>query len=281
VIAFAVTLKGICFDIIAFHDCAFLRQPFEHVFSYSQIIVREDEPSSIIALTLSSPQYVEKLKGIFRGDSTDADNNNNSTAPISTSGTATPAEEHTAGSYDSNGNSLISSASATEGIYEDIHVFEHSLLSEPGTHMKFRKLAAFCFICNHFLLQGEVFTDIVLHRLPLAFLDGSTMLYCKIFYMEQFHALRKAAGCEYSYVQSLARCMKWDTTGGKSGSSFLKTRDDRFIMKQLSKIELEAFIKFAPHYFKYMQDAIFNKVCFFFMFLCACCQCLVGKLFEH
>ncbi|KAG0277775.1 hypothetical protein BGZ95_005359 [Linnemannia exigua] len=205
-------------------------QPFEHVFPYSQIIVREDEPSSIVALTLSSPQYVEKLKGIFRGDSTDADNSNNATAPMSTSGTATPAEEHAAGSYDSTANSLMSSsASANEGIYEDIQVFDDSLLSEPGTHMKF------------------------------PFLDGTTMLYCKIFYMEQFHALRKAAGCEYSYIQSLARCMKWDTSGGKSGSAFLKTRDDRFIMKQLSKVELEAFIKFAPHYFKYMQEAIYHK----------------------
>lgn len=94
----------------------------------------------------------------------------------------------------------------------------------------------------------------------LAFLDGTTMLYCKIFYMEQFHALRKSSGCEYSYIQSLARCMKWDATGGKSGSSFLKTRDDRFIMKQLSKVELEAFIKFAPHYFQYMHQAIYQKV---------------------
>ena len=102
--------------------------------------MREDEPSSIIALTLSSPQYVDKLKGIFRGDATDADNSNNATAPMSTSGTATPAEEHASGSYDSNGNMLSSSsASATEGIYEDIQVFDDSLLSEPGTHMKFRK----------------------------------------------------------------------------------------------------------------------------------------------
>lgn len=54
--------------------------------------------------------------------------------------------------------------------------------------------------------------------------------------------------------------MKWDATGGKSGSAFLKTRDDRFIMKQLSKVELEAFIKFAPHYFEYMHKAIYHKV---------------------
>ncbi|KAF9995690.1 1-phosphatidylinositol-3-phosphate 5-kinase, partial [Entomortierella chlamydospora] len=203
-------------------------QPFEHFFPCSQIIVREDEPSSIIALTLSSPEYVEKLKGIFRGDAGDMDNSNNSTAPVSISGTATPAEDNASGSFDSNGN-LMPSASPTEGIYDDIKVFDDSLLSEPGTHMKF------------------------------PFMDGSTMLYCKIFYMEQFHALRKAAGCEYSYIQSLARCMKWDANGGKSGSSFLKTRDDRFIMKQLSKVELEAFIKFAPHYFQYMQMAFYHK----------------------
>ncbi|KAF9961949.1 1-phosphatidylinositol-3-phosphate 5-kinase [Mortierella alpina] len=207
-------------------------QPFEHVFQYSQVIAREDEPSSIVALTLSSPQYVEKLKGIFRGESMDLNNNHDMTAPMSTSGTATPAEESAvAGSIDALGgsNSSSSNASPTEGIYDDIQVFDDSLLSERSSHMKF------------------------------PFLDGSTMLYCKIFYMEQFHALRKAAGCEYSYIQSLARCMKWDATGGKSGSAFLKTRDDRFIMKQLSKVELEAFIKFAPHYFEYMHKAIYHK----------------------
>ncbi|KAF9960868.1 1-phosphatidylinositol-3-phosphate 5-kinase [Mortierella alpina] len=207
-------------------------QPFEHVFPYSQVIAREDEPSSIVALTLSSPQYVEKLKGIFRGESTDLNNNHDMTAPMSTSGTATPAEESAvAGSIDTlcGNNMAASSASANEGIYDDIQVFDDSLLSERSSHMKF------------------------------PFLDGSTMLYCKIFYMEQFHALRRAAGCEYSYIQSLARCMKWDATGGKSGSAFLKTRDDRFIMKQLSKVELEAFIKFAPHYFEYMHKAIYHK----------------------
>ncbi|KAG0206046.1 1-phosphatidylinositol-3-phosphate 5-kinase [Mortierella sp. GBA30] len=206
-------------------------QPFEHVFQYSQVIIREDEPSSIVALTLSSPQYVEKLKGIFRGEPLDV-NNNDMTAPMSTSGTATPAEEAAVvGLTDAvNGvNASSSNALPTEGIYDDIQVFDDSLLSERSSHMKF------------------------------PFLDGSTMLYCKIFYMEQFHALRKAAGCEYSYIQSLARCMKWDATGGKSGSAFLKTRDDRFIMKQLSKVELEAFIKFAPHYFEYMHKAIYHK----------------------
>ncbi|KAF9918276.1 1-phosphatidylinositol-3-phosphate 5-kinase [Lobosporangium transversale] len=205
-------------------------QPSEHVIPGSQIIVREDEPSSIIALTLSSPRYVDELRAIFRAEGVDADQSKgNSTASISMASATIPAEDG-AQAPDSNGNGLSNSfVSSIEGIYDDIQVLDDSLLSEPGTHMKFM------------------------------FRDDSTMLYCKIFYMEQFHALRKAAGCEYSYIQSLARCMKWEANGGKSGSSFLKTRDDRFIMKQLSKVELEAFIKFAPHYFEYMQNAFFHK----------------------
>ncbi|KAG0232821.1 1-phosphatidylinositol-3-phosphate 5-kinase [Actinomortierella wolfii] len=196
-------------------------QPSEHVFEYSQIIAREDEPSSIIALTLSSPQYVEKLKGLFKKDS-DTD----IPVPATGSGSATPASEEKV-TLESGSPTMYSIG---EGIYDHVDTFEESLLSESSTHMKF------------------------------PFIDGSTMLYCKIFYMEQFHALRKSSGCEYSYIQSLARCMKWDASGGKSGSSFLKTRDDRFIMKQLSKVELEAFIKFAPHYFHYMHKAIYHKL---------------------
>ncbi|KAF9970864.1 1-phosphatidylinositol-3-phosphate 5-kinase [Actinomortierella ambigua] len=188
-------------------------QPSEHVFGYSQVIAREDEPSSIIALTLSSPQYVEKLQGLFNRDS-EAE----TPSPLaSSSGAATSTGEETV-NFEANSYTL------GEGIYDHVDTFEESLLSES------------------------------------AFMDGSTMLYCKIFYMEQFHALRKSSGCDYSYIQSLARCMKWDASGGKSGSSFLKTRDDRFIMKQLSKVELEAFIKFAPHYFQYMHKAIYHKL---------------------
>ncbi|KAG0269558.1 1-phosphatidylinositol-3-phosphate 5-kinase [Actinomortierella ambigua] len=192
-------------------------QPSEHVFGYSQIIAREDEPSSIIALTLSSPQYVDKLKGLFSRD-----NETETPAPLAGTGPSTSSSEET---FDTSPSYTFG-----DGIYDHVDTFEESLLSESSTHMKF------------------------------PFIEGSTMLYCKIFYMEQFHALRKSSGCDYSYIQSLARCMKWDASGGKSGSSFLKTRDDRFIMKQLSKVELEAFIKFAPHYFEYMHKAIYHKL---------------------
>jgi len=60
-------------------------------------------------------------------------------------------------------------------------------------------------------------------------------------------------------VESLSRCVKWNASGGKSGSAFLKTRDDRFIAKELSKPELQTMETFAPAYFDYMSSAIHDN----------------------
>lgn len=92
------------------------------------------------------------------------------------------------------------------------------------------------------------------------FWDGPTRMNCKIFFAEQFEALRHNCGIDEIFVQSLARCMRWDALGGKSGSTFLKTRDDRLIIKQLSRLEMDALYKFAPAYFEYMSQAIFHEV---------------------
>ena len=37
--------------------------------------------------------------------------------------------------------------------------------------------------------------------------------------------------------------------GGKSGAAFSKTSDDRFVIKCISKVELQMFLEFAPAYF--------------------------------
>jgi len=73
-------------------------------------------------------------------------------------------------------------------------------------------------------------------------------------------------------IESLARCVKFNTSGGKSGSAFLKTKgsstvlftrvlslknctDDRFIAKEISRAELETMETFAPAYFDYMSSS--------------------------
>ena len=50
------------------------------------------------------------------------------------------------------------------------------------------------------------------------------MIACRVFYAEQFAALRSACGCEDSIIESLARCIDFHALGGKSGSAFLKTK---------------------------------------------------------
>ncbi|KAL9235524.1 hypothetical protein vseg_010275 [Gypsophila vaccaria] len=80
------------------------------------------------------------------------------------------------------------------------------------------------------------------------------------YYAKHFDALRKiCCPSELDFVRSLSRCKKWGAQGGKSNVFFAKTLDDRFIIKQVTKTELESFIKFAPEYFKYLMEAISTK----------------------
>ena len=56
-----------------------------------------------------------------------------------------------------------------------------------------------------------------------AFESGGVTISCTVLYPEQFDALRRTYDCERNMIESLARCVKWDASGGKSGSAFLKT----------------------------------------------------------
>ncbi|XP_030538404.1 1-phosphatidylinositol-3-phosphate 5-kinase FAB1A-like isoform X2 [Rhodamnia argentea] len=77
------------------------------------------------------------------------------------------------------------------------------------------------------------------------------------YYAKQFEALRRiSCPSELDFIRSLSRCKKWGAQGGKSNVFFAKTLDDRFIIKQVTKTELESFIKFAPAYFKYLSESI-------------------------
>ncbi|PWN19696.1 hypothetical protein BCV69DRAFT_300006 [Microstroma glucosiphilum] len=95
-------------------------------------------------------------------------------------------------------------------------------------------------------------------HLRFDFESGASRFHCRILFSEQFDALRRCCGCEDSFITSLARCLKWDSSGGKSGMTFLKTRDDRLVLKQLSSSELASFSTFAPHYFAHMADCLMH-----------------------
>ena len=75
------------------------------------------------------------------------------------------------------------------------------------------------------------------------------------YYAPQFEEMRRrcCSGGTAAYLASLSRSRKWDSRGGKSGSYFAKTHDDRYIIKQMSKTEKASFLDAAPAYFRYVM----------------------------
>ncbi|PMD33709.1 1-phosphatidylinositol-3-phosphate 5-kinase-like protein FAB1 [Hyaloscypha variabilis F] len=177
----------------------------DHIFADIDVIVREDEPSSLIAFTLQTQDYRDKL------------------ADIRSQGRASSKRE--ARFVDADGD--IPDI-CQEGM--DQAEVETSLLRATGTHLAY------------------------------SFMDGSARMQCKIFFAEQFDAVRRKCGVSDRIVESLSRCLKWDSKGGKTKSVFLKTLDERLVVKSLSPIETQAFLKFAPAYFNIMAEALFHDL---------------------
>ncbi|KAI9254059.1 hypothetical protein BY458DRAFT_462342 [Sporodiniella umbellata] len=173
----------------------------EHIFADSNILVREDEPSSIISYMLASTFYREKLV-----------------------------------KRQSQRISKVAGVQETKSVYSQISLDEEKVD------------------------YSEMFPDEETERpWRFSFKGGSTSFTCKIYYAEQFDMFRKSCGCGETFIQSLARCSVWDTAGGKSGASFLKTKDERFLIKQISKFEMDAFVGSANKYFMYMFNEVFEK----------------------
>nr|CDS28349.2 phosphatidylinositol phosphate 5 kinase type III [Hymenolepis microstoma] len=94
-------------------------------------------------------------------------------------------------------------------------------------------------------------------HIEIQFADASTNFSCRIYYAEEFHQLRKIIfpQGEAGFIRSLSRCHNWAAKGGKSGSLFMKTHDERFIVKELSSIELKTFHDIKDQYFNYLTTA--------------------------
>lgn len=76
---------------------------------------------------------------------------------------------------------------------------------------------------------------------------------------EQFELLRSlmltSPDMQEKFRQLLWSCIPWSAPGGKSGSTFLKTINDQFILKEMSKLELQSFLSIADDYFNYIKQS--------------------------
>jgi hypothetical protein len=83
---------------------------------------------------------------------------------------------------------------------------------------------------------------------------------CHSFWAVQFSALRSLYlddDDDEGFIRSLAASAKWQAQGGKSGASFSKSSDGRFVVKCITRTELQMFLDFAPAYFEYMHKVLF------------------------
>ncbi|XVE92054.1 hypothetical protein REPUB_Repub01dG0064200 [Reevesia pubescens] len=111
---------------------------------------------------------------------------------------------------------------------------------------------------------GAIFADTKRSpHLTVSFGDDSSAAGGKVkfsvtcYFAKQFDSLRrKCCPSEVDFLRSLSRCQKWNAQGGKSNVYFAKSLDERFIIKQVLKTELESFDEFAPEYFKYLTDSL-------------------------
>lgn len=109
--------------------------------------------------------------------------------------------------------------------------------------------------------MSSLFTDTKKSpHLRLSFGDDKVKFSVTCYYTELFESLRKkCCPSEVDFVRSLSRCKRWKAQGGKSNVYFAKSLDDRFIVKQVTKTELESFEEFAPEYFKYLTESLNSR----------------------
>lgn len=87
--------------------------------------------------------------------------------------------------------------------------------------------------------------------------SGKSIFSVICIYAKHFYDIRKkCCPSELAYISSLSRCKKWDAQGGKSKVFFAKSLDERFIIKQIKKTELDSFLKFGPDYFKHVFHSL-------------------------
>ncbi|XP_057514257.1 1-phosphatidylinositol-3-phosphate 5-kinase FAB1B-like [Actinidia eriantha] len=193
------------------------------------IPVYDDEPTSIISYALVSSDYFYQLSDEYG-------------KPKDTGESTIPLLSVDSGAF----QSFASFDEMTLESYRSLGSTDESILSRSGSR-------------NSLALDPVSYTKSL--HVRVSFSDdgplGKVKYTVTCYHAKSFDALRRiCCPSEMDFVRSLSRCKKWGAQGGKSNVFFAKTLDDRFIIKQVTKTELESFIKFAPGYFKYLSESI-------------------------
>ncbi|XP_038644594.1 1-phosphatidylinositol 3-phosphate 5-kinase isoform X4 [Scyliorhinus canicula] len=224
---FANLLPGSSYNSIPFPfdpDKHYLMWEHERV----PITVCEKEPSSIIAFALSCKEYKNVVEDLGRESMTNGSDEGVQQAKLCFSNTDRPKTNSPARHLESS-SSQGNRSSDSEQTYDGDGDKQKKQLGNPHVELQFS--------------------------------DANAKFYCRIYYAEEFHKMREVilASNEDDFIRSLSHCLPWQARGGKSGAAFYATEDDRFILKQMPRLEVQSFLDFAPHYFNYITTAVQQK----------------------
>ena len=106
----------------------------------------------------------------------------------------------------------------------------------------------------------EIIEDASKRHLDIQFGDeiekNESKFKVSVHFATEFDKFRKEVfeGDLNDFIASLSGCDPWQTSGGKSGATFFKTFDGRFLIKEVNKHEMETFKNIAKRYFEYIVN---------------------------
>jgi len=211
--------------------------------------VVDEQLSTVIAYSLSSNEYAKQLKNYKRvepGPPPTPSTSSKIPDPKSTVAAETTAQ---VGRHFDNSQGKSSGAASVQAEKQGI---ERRMLARNKSHIKhtFRdfdeKGQNLCkFVCTtYWATQFGAVREAFLS--PSTKGDSNSPAYTNTLDVEQ------------AYVQSLSSAYSWAASGGKSGASFARTTDERFVIKCISRTELQMFLDCAPAYFEYLSKAFFH-----------------------
>jgi 1-phosphatidylinositol-3-phosphate 5-kinase len=217
------------------------------------IPVFDEIPSTVIAYSLSSTEYSKqmshfsKMESRSNADEKPPSHDNKSSGDVLGGSDPGPVPTSKPTSKDATPQRTKSSSTVgTIAPYDERKDIERRMLERNKSHIK------------------HTFRD---------FDEGSQQtckFVCTTYWATQFHAVRQAflapkddaqgnsLDVEKGYIQSLSAAYAWAASGGKSGASFSRTADQRFVIKCISRTELQMFLDCAPAYFEYLSKAFFH-----------------------
>jgi 1-phosphatidylinositol-3-phosphate 5-kinase len=216
--------------------------------------VGDEQLSSIIAYSLASVEYAKQFKYFSRNETTTtAEVDSVLASDRSVKDSTLGVETQRRGQPDQQASGVQSQQQAGRLLEGDSKDIERRMLGRSKAHI--------AHTYRDFDEKGQV----------------TCKFKCTTYWATQFHAVRQVflsrssgkgegtasdgsepSEIEQSFVESLSSTAQWDASGGKSGASFSKSCDGRFVIKCISRTELQMFLDCAPAYFEYLSKAFFH-----------------------